>query len=80
MIQVGSSKAKLLIEKFDGNTFDGVTFHLEGKPQGLTFKLTHDAESDGAAKSLVKKVVSEMPECKAAYLKIDVLDEKGRIV
>ena len=80
MLQIGSSKAKLLIEKFDGQTYDGVTFHLEGKPQGLTFRLSHDGESDSAAKSVVKKVVAGVPECKTAYLKVDVIDEKGRIV
>lgn len=80
MLQVGSSKAKLIMEKLDGQTYDGVTFRLEGKLQGLAFKVSHDAESDSAAKAVIKKMVAGLPECGTAYLKIDAIDEKGRIL
>mgnify|MGYP001049625560 FL=1 len=80
MIQIGSSKLKQVMEALDGQTHDGITFHVEGKPQGLSCKLTHNGESDNAAKSVVKKVVASLPGCATAYLKVDLLDEQGRII
>lgn len=79
MIQIGSSKAKLLLDKFDNKTYDGITFKLEGGLSGLNFKVSVDGD-ENTAKSIIKKVVTEMPECKTAYLKVDLLDEKGRII
>ena len=78
MLQVGSPKYKLLIDKFENAEYDGIHFEII-KKQGLTFVLKHDSD-DATAKAVVKKVVSEIPECKNMYLNIQYVDENGRIL
>ena len=79
MLQVGSPKYKILVEKFDNAEYEGVHFSVV-KRAGLTFVLKHDADDDAKAKAIVKKVVSEVPECKNMYLNIQYVDENGRIL
>ena len=79
MLLVGSPMYKILVEKFDGQEYEGVHFEV-GKTQGLAFVLKHDAADDASAKKIVKQVVSEIPECRNLYLNIQYVDENGRIL
>lgn len=79
MLQIGSPKAKILNEKLNGLDLDGVTFKVENV-NGLTLKVSHNANDDAIAKALIKKYISSLPEAKNSYTNIQLIDEKGRIL
>ena len=80
MLQIGNPKAKILVERINGLDYEGVHFEVVGAPMGLTFKVSHNAESDAAAKSLMKKFIAEQPECKNSFTNIQYIDENGKIL
>lgn len=79
MLQVGSPKAKILKDKLNGLVYENVHFEVV-KMEGLTLKVKHDALDDATAKSLLKKYIASLPECKNAYTNIQLIDEQGRIL
>ena len=79
MLQVGSPKYKVIKEKIDHNTFEGVTFEVT-ESMGLTFKVKHNAQSDEEAKAVLKKVISTIPEAKNVYTNIQYIDDQGHIL
>lgn len=79
MLQIGCPKAKMINEKLNQATIDGVTFQVVSM-QGLTMKVSHDAKDDAAAKSILKQWLTSIPELKNAYTNIQLIDETGRIL
>lgn len=79
MLQIGSSKAKILNEKLNGLEWEGIHFEVISL-QGLTLKVKHDGESDAVAKAALKKYIATLPELKNAYTNIQLVDEQGRIL
>lgn len=79
MLQIGSPKVKILNEKLNGLDLDGVTFKVESI-NGLTLKVSHNANDDATAKALIKKYIASLSETKNSYTNIQMIDEKGRIL
>lgn len=79
MLQIGSSKAKILNEKLNGLEWEGIHFEVVSL-QSLTLKVKHNGESDAVAKATLKKYIATLPELKNAYTNIQLVDEQGRIL
>lgn len=79
MLMIGCPKVKLLAEKMNGLNYEGVHFEVTSV-EGLSMKVKHSAETDSAAKAVVKKYIAGIPELKNMYTNIQLIDEQGRIL
>lgn len=79
MLLVGSAKSNLLKSKLDGLNYQSVNFKVI-KVVGLSLTVSHDAKDDKTAKSLVKQLVSTMPEMKNIYISVQIIDDQGRVL
>lgn len=79
MLQVGSPKAKLISERINNQTYEGINFEVISQT-GLTIKIKHNADNDLIAKNVLKKMISNIPETKNTYTNIQYIDESGRIL
>ena len=79
MLQIGCPKAKLLKEKIDQLDFESIHFEVV-RLSGLTLQATHNADSDEAAKAVMKKYIKTIPELANLYTNIQLIDAQGRIL
>ena len=77
MLRIGSPMYKLILEKLDGKTIDGVSF--ETYKEDIIYGIVKTSD-DKAAKKIVNRIIDEIPELESVARSVVEVDESGRLI